>query len=351
MNSQEEIFFKTCYLPETQLFLQRVQEVLNNGFDELLEQFNSELERYIEALINEQADFMPIGMISISFLHTSLYFNKPVFRLDAYDESGLLGESQYSSSIDATWLFTYWQDYETALRNAIDTHHWQRTIKPERVTELMRQSVQSLLYEVMIFFKYWATTWDELEALKRMRKAEHFCISFGEYQDWQRTLYVEQPEIDLFNMAPETLTTFRKFQDKTYRNKVFKKMDLQHCQFINCTFRQCEFQEVLCDDAIFIDCNFYDAKWEQVSFKGASFIGCDFISVTGEQIVTGISGCKPKEIKDLYKFAEFDNCLYEAVCFKNSQLTQAKLNECIVKQLSVKTSDVSTSDFAAYLEE
>lgn len=129
--------------------------------------------------------------------------------------------------------------------------------------------------------------------------------------DWQAELYIELPEIDMFQCKEDEVLRHRLFADKIYRRKQFDKLDLHGARFKNCVFESCAFTENCLNDVIFKNCIFKKTDICGGTMYGATFQNCSFVRsdiVDAKQEQTEF---EPEEFHGFYREVTFINCTKE----------------------------------------
>ncbi len=330
--------------------LKNTHEIVATTIEELTEKIVYGLDSYLRELIRRQnIDVPPISAIHISFLYTSLYFKEPQFQIDAYDENIYLGSSYLTAKMKADWLFKYWEEYETALEEEMKKDR-EIFYREALMHQMSIGSVRNLLYYIYTSFKYIMRECEHLESLKALKKTDEFYISFGEYRDWQRPIYGNYPELDLFNCPEDAFRQYQRFDKCYYKQKAFLAWDLYQGVFESCHFKNTTFHKTNLNDTRFSNCIFDQVTLEEVSLYGATFENCYFKEVTFKGCLLGIHDLPTEAIKEIYKNTEWLKCQFEKVNFESSNLSFNLLLNCEMKGLELIACDLTESEFAPYAQ-
>lgn len=265
----------------------------------------------IEALIQkhfsrcfDQTQDIPVGMICICFMNTSLYFQKPVYRICFYREDTIWENPILEHELPADWLF----------------HEWNYDYKNEEELVEMRKQIRPLLIYASAIFKYSLAKCYQFSNYRKMNRAQELYLCYGEYKDWQFPIYIDRPEIDIFNNVNEEPLTFRRFDKKVYRNKVFNNLDLTSCVFSDCDFQKVTFRNTILNDTIFENCRFEEVSYEDCKLYGATHKACSFRSVNHHNTAFWLEQPTPKSLTGIYRECSFVHCDEEAVDYGNSNM-------------------------------
>ena len=111
--------------------------------------------------------------------------------------------------------------------------------------------------------------------------------------DWQRPIWKQRPEVDIFFCEKETDLRFRVFHRVWYEEKEFQELTLDDCRFEECTFQNCHFTGTSLRDARLSGCIFRECTFDGVLLNGARFDGCSLEQVRMKEIHTNsFSGIK-----------------------------------------------------------
>lgn len=328
--------------------LKNTHEEIIATTEALTEKIQYGLDSYFKELVRRQAiDVPPVSAIHISFLYTSLYFGNPQFQIDAYGENLYLEPSYLTTKMKADWLFKHWEAYEAALTEEMKKDR-EIFYREALMYQISTKSIKNLLYYIYTSFKYIMRECENLESLKVLQKTEEFYISFGEYRDWQRPIYGEYPEIDLFNCEEDAFRKYRRFEKAYYKQKAFLEWDLYQGVFEDCHFRNTHFNKTTLNDERFKNCIFDHVVLEEVNLYGVTFENCHFKEVSFKNCLGGIYGLPPEAIQEVYKNAEWLKCQFEATCFEACNLSFNLLLNCDTQGLEIINCELFESEFAPY---
>lgn len=240
-----------------------------------------------------------VGMITISFMNTSLYLKRPVFRFGFYEEDVVWKNPILEHEMPADWLF----------------HNWPYDLETEKEVVEVRQQIRPLLFYASAVFKYALAECFKFSNYGNLKKAEELYICFGEYKDWQFPIYIDKDEIDIFNNVDDEMLTFRRFDKKVYRNKEFNNLDLTSAKFTDCEFSHVTFHTTILNDSIFENCSFRDVTFEECKLYGAKHTECKFKQVEYRNIQFTLEDQTPQTLTGIYRECNYIDCKQEDVSF------------------------------------
>lgn len=284
----------------------------------------SQLVEAIQVLLNAEHKCELDGMayVTISFMNTSLYFGKPVFRIDIYEENPELCQSPIlTQTIDAQNFIISFNSIEKELLKFCPK------LTPMELEQASWLSIKVLLFYYANFLKYDLRDNELNTCLNILAKKQSVVISFGEYMDWQKAVVGVTSEVDIFKVINKKFV-FKHFENKIYSNKNIKKLFFAQCRFINCSFDHSDFLHMDARDCIFDKCSFIYAAWDQCVFWGSIFSACNFESLHIKNSVFGFDGVSPQKVTEFYQPVQIDRCSFHKVMFIDSNLSQCNMNEC-----------------------
>jgi len=294
------------YINDRRVFLNRTLKNLEDRVEDIIPQ----VEQNLEALFSEVTRFqerliLKTGWIQISLLLSSVYLKKPQLFLGAYDENGVLGGCICSRTMDASWLFPYWEEFEETMTGHCRDMGAHPYIRKEQIRILMWETLDYLIKSLAVYLKYPLAFCDMLGGYRTMEKTDTFYVMAGAYMDWQRTLFKQEKEVDIFFNPEEKPLQFQKYHNKRFYRKAFKDMDLRHCRFTDCRFLQCSFENADLSDTVFDSCALEHITTRDVKMYGITIMNSGFRDVD----FTGADLINTEEFpREIYKKAEFLNC-------------------------------------------
>lgn len=316
------------------------------------EQIHSQLMEAVEETLDKAVRSIPLAApptayMTFSVLYASVYCGRPQVRLDLYGDDWVIGPSHYTAYLDLPWLFALWQEHKEQLAAAAQSYS--NRISGRHIRQMLWRSVRMLTYLAAERMKYWSAEIAAGPAFERLSKAPAFHITWGEYQDWQNTVYAILPAIDIFQHIGQESLQSRDFAHCVYRDKTFRDLDLSGSRFHDCTFDQAIFDNVDLHDCRFDNCLFRQVQFHATRMLGITAHTCRFQEVSFNQVTGGISRDNDEPLTGLYKNAEFRHCQLHNLHIRDSCLADASLIDCDADQITLSGGDCENSGFAQYL--
>lgn len=269
------------------MFVKKEVEYIKNNY--------GDIEAFIQKHLNRsfgQVGPIPVNMICICFMNTSLYMRKPVFRLCFYKENTIWEEPILEYDMPADWLFEEWSyEYDS-----------------EEEYNKNRKLIRPLLIYASSVFKYSLAQCYKFSNYEKMEKDDELYICFGEYKDWQFPIFIDRPELDIFQNPTDEALTFRRFNKKVYRNKQFESMDLTSSVFTDCIFNSVKFNDTILNDVVFENCQFDNISYEECKLYGTMHTNCDFKDIKYINTQFTLKNPSPNTITGIYRECTFTNC-------------------------------------------
>jgi len=263
------------------------------------------IEAFIQKHLNRsfgQTRGLPVDMICICFMNTSLYMSKPVFRLCFYKDTEIWENPILEYEMPADWLFKEWPSEFDSEEEYIKN----------------RKQIRPLLIYASSVFKYSLAQCYRFSNYEKMQKGEELYICFGEYKDWQFPIYIDRPELDIFQNPEDEPLVFRRFNKKVYKNKEFENMDLTSSEFSDCVFNNVKFNDVILNDANFENCQFKNVIYEGCKLYGAIHTNCDFRDIKYINTHFTLNNSSPETLTGIYRECAFADCRQENIDYNNS---------------------------------
>ncbi|MDE7322755.1 MAG: pentapeptide repeat-containing protein [Lachnospiraceae bacterium] len=301
------------YQEITRQFMAKTAAYVRENAMAVIERIKTQLDSFMANIAKQQKiQMIPVGQITLSLIRVSAWEEKKLIRMDAYDEEQLMGRNVAYQYIEADWIFTEWQAYYDSLKNAVKKKGKSLYIKEASIRKLMDRSIKKLVYILAATLKYTLNDADYLEHFQECARAEGFIISVGEYMDWQKVLYAEPPEVDIFFNLDRHPLVFQKLENKRYRDKEFCELDLRHARFTHCDFIRCSFEDTDLSDVCFVDCRFKNVDMKSGKLYGASFIACILENTDMEGIQTKwVPFAEEEQETDVYREVVYRECLID----------------------------------------
>lgn len=302
------------YHAATRQFMERTAAYVREHADAVIEGIRTKLDGFMAEIARQQKiQMIPVGQITLSLMRVSAWEEKKLIRMDAYDAEQLMGRNVAYQYVDAGWLYTQWQAYYDGLKKAVKDKGKSLYIREADIRNMMNRSLKKLAYILAATLKYTLNDADYMAHFGECARAEGFLISVGEYMDWQKVLYAEPPEVDIFFNQGRHPLVFQKLENKRYRDKEFCGLDLRHARFTHCDFIRCSFEDTDLSDVCFVDCRFKNVDMKSGKLYGAAFLGCIMEHTDMEGIRTKwvpFSGTDERET-DVYRDVQYKKCLID----------------------------------------
>lgn len=298
----------------TRQFMEKTVAYIRENADAAIGGIRTKLDSFMADIARQQKiQMIPVGQITLSLIRVSAWEEKKLIRMDAYDAEQLMGRNVAYQYIDAGWLFTQWQAYYDSLKKAVKDKGKSLYIREASIRNMMCRTLKKLAYILAAALKYTLNDADYMEHFKECARAEGFIISAGEYMDWQKVLYAEPPEVDIFFNRDRHPLIFQKLENKRYRDKDFCGLDLRHARFTHCDFIRCSFEETDLSDVRFVDCRFKNVDMKSGKLYGAAFLGCILENTDMEGIRTKWIpfGETDGREQDVYREVQYQKCLID----------------------------------------
>lgn len=315
--------------------------------ERIVESWRRELSLYLEriAALQQKEQAGPVAEITVSFMYTSLYEGKAVFRVDSYgDEGRVYGESMAAAFLSADWLVQELPSLKEELAACAAREGLRGVVRPAAFEVLALRAVRSLLYYFAGRFKYIVTKVLDEKYLARLKKGEVFVICIGEYLDWQNTVFAILPEVDIFNCGRDTKLQFRHFPAIVYRRKQFTDLNLSQSKFTDCTFEDVVIGECCMNDCTFDGCSFNRVTISGTQMAGSLFIDCVIREAKFEEVVFCGDGVRGHEA-EYFAPVEFVGCTFSQADFNDCRLGGVNLTECEASEVVISSGDAAGSDF------
>lgn len=272
-------FMETELKQATSEFWQSTQQEVANQ----IPRFVPEIKKTFEELffdvrkVQEERD-TGIGKITVSLLRVSAFEEKKRAKIEVYDKDEITGKLLLEKELDISTLFIKWEDYRLRLLELAEKKGVRGMIKEPVLRYMMGQKLTDMASYLYATLKYILMDADEMEHFGLIKKEPGFAITVGEYQDWQRVVYMEMPPFDLANPPKEHPMVCGRFEGQTYKGLQLTKQNLERAKFVRCKFVRCVFEEVNLNDVRFIDCIFQDVQMRSGTMYGALLLGCEMLN-------------------------------------------------------------------------
>lgn len=322
---QEEIY------PD--IFLKIAEETIRQFSDkqeQMIAEWKKGIGKYLEQVVSLQkmTQEIPVTEINISFLYTSLYEEKPRFRIDCYGEGGrVLQESMLTAYLSADWLVAGMHKLEELLTERAAQESMRRYVRAAKIETLKLRAIRSLLYYFALRFKYIIQDMIDFKILAQIHKADSFVVQIGEYMDWQKTIYAIFPEVDIFNCDRKTDLRFRSFPAIYYKDKTLEGLNLTQARFQDCTFAESVIENCVMNDCLFENCIFENVNITDTQLQGCLFQNCTFKKIRFQNDIFYQKQGQNVE-PEYFEPAEFFRCSFADSHFRECSLSQCIITDC-----------------------
>ncbi len=351
-STAEKEFMEKCFGPLFQAWLQEVTEQYAAEFEKNEAQFVVCIQQFLNTVskLQHQSGF-PLRVITCSILWTSLLDETPAILIEAYAGAPFVQDPLIGERVPAPWLFYHWSNFVDALRKKCGAMGLGTYIRPPEIQAKAIQAARNIIFLYWIASKAHLRQISELPVWNKINKGPLFCITFGEYMERQYGLIGEREEVDLALLEPHSSAQFSKFEDKIFKGQKFEGLILSDTVFRHCFFQSVQFLTCPLSDAQFIDCTFEQCTFSNLSLMGTEFYAVRLTDVSFKHVwsETGQS----QELRDFVSagHTSFTNCLLEKVHFRNTELREAKIDNCQFIKLDSLESDLCPSLQAQIVEE
>lgn len=306
-----EQYESRVYQVETDRWMQAVLQIVLDDKNKVAAKVKESISDFMEKVAMMQTfQPIPVGLITISFMRTGIWEEKPRIRIDAYDVNQEAGVNLASQYIDAGWFAKPWKEYKDALQKGVKDLELEQYIRAARIEQSMSKSIDRFVKTMMVAWKYEFLDFDKIRGYEQMRKEEIFLLTVGEYLDAQKVMFATVPEIDLV-AKPEEKGSLQRIEKCIYRDKEWKQVDWSRARFTDCEFSKCHFEQVDMRDVRFVNCLFRGDVFEDGILYGARFENCTFrdIEMKGMKMKWVPFADEREYESEIYREVEFIHCV------------------------------------------
>ena len=295
-----------------------------------------------EACAVQEKEKMLCAYMSISFLNTSLMEGKPLFQIDFYNGEWVYGDPWFRGRMPADFLFREWDGF---CQKALDDSFYLRNrLQKPAIKTIFWGTAEKLVYLFSCFAKYFTKGLSELSEFRALEKEASMYVTCGMYWDWQERIYAVLPPLDFKELPDNEETAFREFRKTSYRENMFRNVDLRHTRFYDCIFRRCVFEGVDLSDAYFQNCRFYDTDFLQLKLAGCVWEDCIFQSCSFRDSGTQTEG------DEYFAEAEMIRSRFSGLHVQNCDFSHFLLRDCRPEHVLLEATKMEHSDWEKYGE-
>lgn len=269
-----DLFKTNCYKPTLEKLIGDISNDFSQSTEVVVKSFLDPLDAFLQVVIEHQKKGIiePVKRVCISLLRTSLYLQKPVLLVEAYEEIPFVVKPVMSCELNAAWMFSHWTAFQEKLQESTQQQSLGRYVRKPELKSYESKAAASLLRFFTLYLKYAVRELENRRIYSSLKEIDNFTISFGEYMDWQIPLIMWRQNLDVFLCEENDDLTFRNFHKLFYENKQFPARDMDDCVFSDCVFRNTVFQGTKLRNVRFTDCTFEDCKFEEAELMGSSIL-------------------------------------------------------------------------------
>lgn len=338
-------FQSECYLPAGSAAMNRFMASYADHAEEIHKTIIGQFDAFARCIVRLQERKLmdAVHSVAVSFPYSSLMCDSPCVIFEVYPDFPFFASKLVREVFSAPWIFPNWNEFYEDILSCTQKLGLGTVIRPPYIKSSMWDVARYVLHFVSTFVKTNMADVEQLSSFKAMRKADEFRITFGEYMDWQRLIYAQLPDIDIFNCEEHEPLAFRRFRSAVYENKTFDSLQLDDTRFEFCIFRNCSFKNSKLRDAKFDGCDFENCRFEQVRLDGARFSGSKLKDVEMCEIKTNCMIPDPDTILGGFTTTDFLNCFFENISIKKSDCSASQFQGCQARNFTAETSDLSSS--------
>lgn len=325
-----EVFKKNCYIPALEMLVDKISKDFGQSVDEVVKKFLDPLDAFLQMMAEHQrkGKISSVKRLCISFLRTSMYLEKPLLLVEAYEDLPFVVRPVMACEIDATWMFSHWTAFQESMRESTRQQSLSRYVRKPEMRSYESQAISAILRYFAACLKYAVRVLERRSIWETLGKLDDFTISFGEYLDWQLPLLELKKEIDIFLCEEKEDLSSRRFQGLYYEDKQFPERDMDDCVFQSCSFRNTVFQGTKLRNVRFIECTFEDCRFDGVELMGSSIISSRLKKVAFQKckILGGFHRDEQKAFP--YPNGKFKWSLLEEIRWLDTDITDAIFVGC-----------------------
>lgn len=334
-----------CYSPSAKHTIQRFfkgyEDHATNIHTDLLSHFRSFISLLLE--LQSQNHLGDIKAITISYPFSELMCGNPQLLFEIYTGIPFMEHSIVSESFKAPWILPEWEQYTQELILLTRKAGIINAVHEPYIRSTSWALGRDLLHVVSTYIKTQIVDLRKMKNFQKLKIAEDFRITFGEYMGWQRVIFAVHPTIDIFNCEPSDDLTFRTFEKCNYEDKIFDGLNLSDNIFLSCTFKNCTFKNIAFCDSHFDGCDFVSCQFRNIRFDGVEFSGTLFQATILDSIQTNCITQRDGSVFCGFGLASFYNCFFKNAKISNSNWSASTFEVCQAQMCSIESSTISDS--------
>ncbi len=276
MNEYIEDFKNEDFGSAFEVFRQGTKKAIEENMAQLMENarhtFSGFFAETARAMENSSTS---VGKITVSLIRTTAWEERQCARIEAYDKDEITGKLLNDMDMDITPLFSCWDSLRGSLVRLAEEKGVRRHVRDSVIRHMMESRLGEMTSYLYGLLKYFLLDADEIENFSLLRVQPGFAISVGEYQDWQKPVYIEVYPMDLADPPADHPMVFGHFEGQGYRNLNITGCSLEKSKFVKCSFAHCTFEDVNLNDVRFVECIFRDVHMKSGTMYGAMALDCE----------------------------------------------------------------------------
>ena len=272
------------------LSVQQLEKLANymlvEHFDSLVAQFVECFEDYCRQITKMQqaSEKGELGYISFSMLRTDILAKDYRLRIDAYDERWYQDRVECVGLYDVSDLCVFLDEFSTMLVEERKKYVYK--VSPADVAQIVLKESDRYRNAIMELVRLALVQAVKSPVYKEILRAEHFAITFGEFQDASAIVHKEdRREKD----AKEVKKLLEEKRDNGHEYEFFENLDLTNGKYKNIKLAYSsgagsDFSNSDLTNAVMFFCKFPKATFNSVKLQNSVLMGIDFDGVTMENV-------------------------------------------------------------------
>lgn len=260
-------------------FWQKTDDRMEHNISEIIEALKKNFQELFEELGKiQKRKKAEVGKITMSFIRMSAWEDSLRMKLEAYDKDEIVGRLIHERDMDVSIVFPEWSGLQKQLVSMAEKKQVRSHITDPVIKFLMESLLGDMALYLYAVYKYVLLDAEELEGFQDFKKGRDFTITIGEYQDWQKPVFVlREPMEIILHGKEDTNYIFCHFQNRSFKVMDFKDINLEKAKFVKCSFFHCTFENANLNDVRFVECRMHDVQFLSGTMYGAMLVDCDLI--------------------------------------------------------------------------
>lgn len=340
----------------------REKEIIDNAKTNILDNYESITQDFVDILLKlfskivnlqEKGVLGDLKYIDCSFLYTSFFIEKPIYRLYAYDDKTVMGDDTCFVEYKVDWLF---KELITVCNKFVrEKNNYNIFLTPSGIKILPRLTIPKLIYWFYCLAKYAIRKAVDSDEFKAINKADILDVYCGAYNNNPFNIYKYSNEdininkkIKEIKNVHENKSLFGVFNGLKITNIDFSDIDFRFSRFNKCSFVDCNFQNNILDDVEFIQCQisrtkFVNCRFYGINFSKSVFNDAQFVHINQEE-----NYMEESLTKLVFKNISFSQCVLKNIIFDNVYFKDVLLEKSGFNDINIQNSDFSNSGIKNY---